>query len=133
MLLVQNVIRNSRIHKNRPATIMGDRVRTWADFNDRVARAAAGLQAMGVAEGDRVGLLALNSDRYLESLFAIMWSGAVMVPMNTRWSLEENAYSVRDSGLEVLIVDDNFLDIAEGVCEGLQVDPGLPICPVSRL
>ena len=54
MLLVQNIIRNARIYKDRPATIMADRVRTWSDFNDRVARAAAGLQAMGVAEERRV-------------------------------------------------------------------------------
>ena len=41
MVLVQNAIRNSRIFKDNLATIMGNCVRTWVDFDDRVARAAA--------------------------------------------------------------------------------------------
>ncbi len=112
MLLIQNIIRNATIYRNKPATIMSDRVRTWSEFTSRVARAAAGLQAMGVARGDRVGILALNSDRYLEALMAVNWAGAIVVPMNIRWSLEEHVYAAKESGIKVLITDDRFKDDA---------------------
>ena len=48
--------------------MFGDRQRTWAEVGDRVARFAGALRAMGVGAGDRVGVLMLNQDRYLESI-----------------------------------------------------------------
>ena len=59
-----------------------------------------------MASGDRVAILSLNSDRYLEYLFAVPWADAVLNPMNTRWSAQEVAYSLNDSDSRVLLVDD---------------------------
>lgn len=122
MLLVQNLVRNAKLYPDRIATICGDRQHTWKQLADRVARAAAGLQTLGIAKGDRVGIMALNSDRYLEALFATMWAGAVMVPKNIRWSLEENIYAAEDSGIKVLVSDDAFAAAARGVAERLGSD-----------
>ncbi len=122
MSLVQNIILNATSHRNRPATIMGNRVHTWSEFVERVSRAASGLRAMGLAEGDRVGIMALNSDRYLEALFAINWAGAISVPMNIRWSLEENVYSAKDSGLRAMIADDHFAEGARAMREEVASD-----------
>ncbi|QJY49906.1 long-chain-fatty-acid--CoA ligase [Pseudonocardia broussonetiae] len=91
-----------------PATVFGERTRTWAECADRVARLAAALRALGVASGDRVGILALNSDRYHEYLLAVPWADAVLNPANVRWSAAEIAYSLADSGTRVLLVDDAF-------------------------
>ena len=55
--------------------------------------------------GDRVAILALNSDRYFELLYAIPWLGAVMVPVNTRLATPEIRYILEDSGARVLFVD----------------------------
>lgn len=55
--------------------------------------------------GDRVAILALNSDRYFELLYAIPWLGAVMVPVNTRLAMPEIRYVLDDSGARVLFVD----------------------------
>jgi long-chain acyl-CoA synthetase len=63
-------------------------------------------------EGDRVGILSLNSDRYYESIFAIPWAGYCVVPLNTRWALPENDYALRDSGTRVLLFDDAFTEQA---------------------
>jgi acyl-CoA synthetase (AMP-forming)/AMP-acid ligase II len=78
------------------------------EFVDRVARLAAALRAHGVQPGDRVAMLAANSVRYVESLFASWWLGAVVAPVNTRWSAAEMAYGFEDCGAEVLIVDSRF-------------------------
>ena len=107
--ITQCVHRNAQKYPNQTATIFMDRVHTWKQFKDRVARFAAGLNKIGVKDNDRIAILALNSDRYLESYFSIPWAGAACVPLNTRWSVKENAYTMNDCGATVLLVDDNFL------------------------
>lgn len=98
-------------------TVFGDRRRTWREIGDRVARLAGALQALGVGPGDRVAALAMNSDRFLELFYAIPWAGAVFAPLNIRWSVDENAFAMRDSGSTVLLVDDDFLDQAAALQE----------------
>jgi len=96
---------------NLAATQFGDRTVTWSELRRRASKLAGALQALGVEAGDRVAILALNSDRYLEYYFSCWWAGAVVVPMNVRWSAGENAYSLNDSGAEVLFVDKTFAPI----------------------
>ncbi|MHC1562145.1 long-chain-fatty-acid--CoA ligase [Actinomycetospora sp. C-140] len=91
-----------------PATIFGDRVRTWAECHDRVARLAGALQGLGIGDGDRVAMLSLNSDRFHEYLFAVPWAGGVVTPVNIRWSPAEIAFSMEDAAVSILFVDDTF-------------------------
>ena len=67
------------------ATMFGDRKRTWAELGDRVAASPARC-GDGRGAGDRVAVLMLNQDRYLELYLAVAWAGAVIVPLNIRWS-----------------------------------------------
>lgn len=95
----------------RPAdlfTIFGDRRRCNADFADRITRLAGALRALGVGPGDRVAMLAANSDRYVEYVFATLWAGGVINPVNARWSAQEMAFSFTDSDTRMLLVDDSF-------------------------
>ena len=108
MYLTQGVHRALQCTPDAPATIYGDRTRTFREHVDRIARLAAGLHSLGVSSGDRVAMLSLNSDRYAEYLIAIPWADAVLNPVNIRWSPAEIAYSLNDSGTTVLIVDDAF-------------------------
>jgi acyl-CoA synthetase (AMP-forming)/AMP-acid ligase II len=89
-------------------TIFGARRRTFREVAGRVARLAGVLRELGVGDGDRVAMLALNSDRYSEYLLAVPWANAALNPVNFRWSPAEIAYSLRDSGTRVLLVDDTF-------------------------
>ena len=73
------------------ATVYGARQRTWREIGERVARLASGLRSLGVRHGDRVAMLSLNSDRYFEYLLATWWAGAVINPVNIRWSPTEIA------------------------------------------
>jgi acyl-CoA synthetase (AMP-forming)/AMP-acid ligase II len=94
------------------AVCFGDRRRTFRQFAERVARLAGGLKSLGVQPNDRVAMLALNSDRYLEYLMAVPWAGAVLNPCNIRWTAAEITYSLDDSGSTVLIFDDAFAPLA---------------------
>ena len=100
---------------NKIASIDGDRRHTWAQWRDRMSRLAAALRALGLAAGDRVAILAHNSDRYTEYVFAVWWAGGAVVPMNTRWSAVENAYSLNDSNAQILFVDRNFLPMLDAI------------------
>ena len=86
MYLTQGLHRAVQQMPDAPATMFGERVRTWRQHADRVARLADALRGLGVADGSRVGILALNSDRYAELLLAVPWAGGVFTPVNTRWN-----------------------------------------------
>jgi acyl-CoA synthetase (AMP-forming)/AMP-acid ligase II len=112
MGITQSVRRVEQQNPRGCATVFGTRTRRWEEFTARVARLAGGLQSLGVARSDRVAILGLNSDRYLEYYAAVPWAGAVVVPLNTRWSVPENIYALNDSGATVLLIDDVFASMA---------------------
>ena len=113
--LTELLHRAVQINGHRTATICGDRRRSWAEVRVRVARCAAAVAALGCKPGDRVAILALNSDRYFESLFGLAWGNFVIVPINTRLAPPEIAYWLADSGCKALLVDDVFLPVLPAV------------------
>lgn len=108
MYLTQTLHQALQQDPDRVMTIFGDRLRTVAESADRVARFAGALRELGVRSDDRVGILALNSDRYHEYLLAVPWADAVLNPINIRWSPAEIAYSLQESRTKVILVDDQF-------------------------
>ncbi|MDP6817604.1 MAG: AMP-binding protein, partial [Alphaproteobacteria bacterium] len=67
MYLTQSIKTNAQTNRHGIATICGERRQSWGSFAERVARLAGALRDLGVGAGDRVAILALNCDRYLES------------------------------------------------------------------
>ncbi|MFE5915035.1 long-chain-fatty-acid--CoA ligase [Streptomyces wedmorensis] len=108
MYLTQSLHRAVQQGPDQVATVFGDRVRTNRDVAGRVARLAGALRALGVEVGDRVALLAHNSDVFHEYMYAVWWVGGAVNPVNTRWSVKEMAYSLGESDTRVLLVDDAF-------------------------
>ncbi len=116
MYLTQGLHRALQQHPDKPASLFMGRSRTFREHGNRVARLAGALQKLGMAPGDRVAMLALNSDRYLEYQLAMPWGGGAANPCNIRWSVAEIVYSLEDSGSTLLIVDDHFAALAEPIC-----------------
>ncbi len=108
MYLTQSLHRALQRCPDRVATIFGERTRSYREYGHRVARLAGALQDLGMARGDRVGMLALNSDRYLEFYFGTWWGGGAVNPVNIRWSATEIAYSLDDCDTRILLVDEQF-------------------------
>ena len=103
------------------ATVFADRVRHWGETLDRAARIASGLVALGIGEGDRVGVLSPNTDDYVALYLAIPWAGAVLVPLNCRWSQAENRFAIADCAPRLIFVSD---DMAEANAALLQEEGG---------
>ena len=111
MHLSQCINRAVQLNPQGLATVFGERTHTWVEFKDRVARLAQGLKSVGVKDNDRVAILALNSDRYLEYFFGVPWAGGMVVPINTRLAPPEIIFTLNDSETKVLVVDDAFVDM----------------------
>ena len=73
------------------------------------------MKLLGLGAGDRIAILALNSDRYLEYHIAVPWADGVVVPLNTRWAAAEIVYALNDSNATLLLIDDRFLSMADAI------------------
>jgi acyl-CoA synthetase (AMP-forming)/AMP-acid ligase II len=82
----------------------GQRTWTWAEWNDRVRRAAGGLQALGVGRGDVVAFLDKNHPACVEISNAAGSLGAANAIVNWRSAGDEVDFAVNDSGAKVLFV-----------------------------
>ena len=108
MNLTQLIHGNVQRHEGQLAVCYQGQSWSYGELGDRVARLGGALQEVGVDIGDRIALMAMNSSRYVEVLFAVPWAGGVFNLVNVRWNVDEVAYGLQDSGARVLIVDDAF-------------------------
>jgi long-chain acyl-CoA synthetase len=99
-----------QIYPHRAATRHEGRVLSWTDFAGRVARMAGALLRLGLQPGDRVAIAARDSDRFAEAVFAVMWAGGVLQPLNLRLAQPEIADQLTDAGTSLLIADQAGLD-----------------------
>src|SRR5207244_8499171 len=87
----------------------GDYHGTWDQHGDRVLRLANALGSeLGVGQGDRAAVLAMNSHQYLELYHACYLGAGVVNPLNLRLAPKELAFILNDSGTEVVFVDQVF-------------------------
>ena len=84
MYLTAGLHRSVQKHPDKTATITGERRQTFKQLENRVAHTAGALRALGLQPGERLSVLAQNSDRMMELLLAGWWAGLVVNPINTR-------------------------------------------------
>jgi len=84
----------------------------------RAARAATGLEALGVGAGDTVALSLRNDIAAFEAGGAAGLLGAYAVPINWHLAPEEAAYIIRDCAARVLIIHADLLPPLESVAGG---------------
>ena len=75
----------------------------FADLSERAGRWSAWLRTQGVRRGDRVALLLETSSESAALVFAVMRTGAVLVPLNTRLSVRELRYQLRHAEAKLLL------------------------------
>ena len=88
---------------DREALVFGDRRMTWSELNAEVDRVAGLLNASGVAQSDRVAILAPNGDGFVIAFFAALRAGAIAVPVNSRLAGAEVAFILDDAGAQLLV------------------------------
>ncbi len=93
-----------------PGLIWGTQSWTWAELDGRVNALVAALEARGLGKGDRILVLAKNSNQMFESMFAAFKLGAVWVPCNARLTTPEIAYLGQSSGAVAMFADAGFAE-----------------------
>ncbi|MEV5506682.1 AMP-binding protein [Streptomyces orinoci] len=78
---------------------------TYGELLHRIRAWQAGLDALGIGEGERVAVVGPNSARLLELLYAVPASGRICVPVNHRLAPEEIGYILRQCDASVVFTD----------------------------
>src|SRR5262245_19021911 len=79
---------------------------TWASYGRAVRELAAALVELGIAPGDRVGILAGNQPRWHMADVAILAAGAVSVPAYPTGAASQVSYVFGHSGTRLTFVGD---------------------------
>ncbi|KWV93772.1 long-chain fatty acid--CoA ligase [Erythrobacter sp. AP23] len=117
MQITQLLSRTEQLHGDATATICSDRKRSWSELARNVRCIAAGLREAGAVPGDRIAIISQNSDHYIDLYFAVPWIGAVMVPLNTRWSVPELADCLDDCQPTFVLYDCSSASIVPSLIE----------------
>ena len=99
---------------------------TFADLLEQVDRFAAGLLALGLEPGERIGIWAPNCAEWTVTQFAAARAGLILVTINPAYRATEAAFTIAKAGLAALVFAERFKtsDYAAIVAE---IAPGLPL------
>ncbi|MFV0512601.1 MAG: AMP-binding protein [Jhaorihella sp.] len=99
------------------AVVYGTHRKTYREYHERCTRLAAALAGMGVAPGDVVATILPNIPAQAEAHFGVPACGGVLNTINTRLEADTVAYILGHGGARVVLVDSQFMDLAEAAIE----------------
>lgn len=104
---------------DRVFLIFGDRRLTYGQVEARARALAAALHELGIGAGDRVALDLPNCPEFVIAMFAAAKLGAIIVPLNPRFTTPELQYMLRHSEAAVVVTVETFngvdyLELFEG-------------------
>jgi fatty-acyl-CoA synthase len=127
MLLLGDILRrHARVRGDKTAYVVGNERVTYNAFHQRSNQLARALQRLGVRRGDRVAVLANNRAAYPLIYFATIKLGAIVVPINARFTADEVAAIVTHAEAETFFVAVEF----DALVDELRTAGRLP--PVRR-
>jgi len=102
--LVDVVRKTAEDYSERTALFFKGSTMSYGEFERQSNALAAALLSLGVDRGDRVALIMPNSPQMLISEFGIWKAGAIAVPMNPLYTLNELEHALNECGAETAIV-----------------------------
>ena len=102
---------------------------TWRELDVRTSSLAAGLAGKGITKGDRIGLLLTNCMEWIELTMAAWKLGALIVPINTRFTPAEVKFVTANAGAKLLFTNDGLFESTKTVegCEVVRVENIAPL------
>ena len=91
---------------------------TWRQFEDRACQVAQLLIQHGIQPGEKVAILLMNGIEWLPIYFGILKAGAVVVPLNYRYTAEEIRYCLDLADVSLLFFGPEFIQRVEEVVHG---------------
>lgn len=121
MKMTDFIAKNARMYPNdtafveiRPVTEVRKEI-SWAQFNERVNRLVSALIDKAIGRGDKVFLLGRNSLNWLEAYFAVMKTGAWVVPLNYRFTDDDIEFCANAAEPVAFILDEEFAERMNGI------------------
>ncbi|MEM6635495.1 MAG: AMP-binding protein [Pseudomonadota bacterium] len=109
--------RAARVYPHREALVYGQFRLTYENYHQRVSRLASALEGIGVSNGDVVATLLPNIPAQAEAHFGVPAMGGILNTINTRLDVDTVTYILDHGGAKVLLVDTQFLELAEAAAE----------------
>jgi long-chain acyl-CoA synthetase len=100
---------------DRPATQFLGAQLTFLELKRRSDALAASLARLGIAKGDRVGIMLPNCPQYIVSAFAVLRLGAIVVNVNPSYTAPEILTVATDSGARIVITLDALVPLLDGI------------------
>src|SRR5450759_3141504 len=101
----------TRADPRRDFLIHESKTWSWGDFHAAALRTSRMLAARGIKHGDRVGILAKNSDAHVLLIFACARIGAIMVPSNPEFGVQESGYVLEHAGVSGVVCGHEALPV----------------------
>jgi long-chain acyl-CoA synthetase len=125
------------IEIHTPGLLLGESFLSRDALLADASRAASGLAALGVGEGDSVALLLRNDLPFFVASYGAARLGAYAVPINFHARAHEVDYLLRDCGAKILVGHSDLLRaVASAIPSGLPViavEPGAALRSTFRL
>jgi benzoate-CoA ligase len=93
----------------RVALLYEHRQITYAELRITTVQAAEALHAIGIGNGDRVGILLHDSPEFITSFVAVISLGAIAVPINLALRREDQLVILKDCGARAAIIEANVV------------------------
>jgi len=124
-LLIHKIIDHAALYHNDrevvTRSVEGPITRTtYGEIARRARRCAKALEKLGIRQGDRVGTLAWNTARHLETWYGIAGIGAVYHTLNPRLFPDQIVYIANHAEDRVLFFDISFADLVAAIAPRLK-------------
>ena len=130
MLMTHWLEKRAALTPDRIALICGGDRLTFGELRERARAVARRLHSLGIHRGERVGFLCRNGIHVAELVHAVHYTGAVLVPLNTRLTAHELAYQVEDCSCRCVLHDETNRQLAGELAGQL---PGLSVRALAEL
>ena len=105
---------------SRPFIFFRERSWSWGEFANKVDATARVLAAHGIRKGDRMAVMARNCDGHVLMLLALSRLGAIMVPVNPEFGLQEAKYVLHHAEVSAVAATSDTLGVARDAAAGLK-------------
>ncbi|MEO5814223.1 MAG: AMP-binding protein [Gemmatimonadaceae bacterium] len=109
------VARHARYRGDHPALVCGETRLTWSELSARVNQLANALLSLGLAKGDKLAVVMPNCPEVLETYWAAIQIGVVLVPLSPLLRGPALAALLRDSDSVAIILGYGMMDEIDSV------------------
>lgn len=120
MNLAESIDFHARARPDRIAIVKDDAAVSYRQLAARIRASAGALRAVGIREGSLVGVCLKDTIDHLVIIYALARMGAVMMPMDWRWSAGEKERLIAHFGTEAVVVEGDAAPLAG--CRNIAVD-----------